>query len=324
MSGHESEPLVSVVVPAYNARRTVRATIASIEAQTVEDIEIVLVDDGSTDDTASVAAASGARGLRVITQANAGHAAARNTGIAAARGKYIAFLDADDLWFPQKLERQLAVIRRGPDVRAVQSGAARVDEDLNVLWVEACRVSQDPLWDTLRFRNMPALMSTLLVEKTLLEDVGGFDASLVILQDWDLAIRLAERGQFHSLPEVLAAYRFYPHSQSGSLDIHIEPGFRVLEKVFTDPNLPPAVRARRRAVYGRFYAMLSGGAVRVGRYRDAVSWGVRALLQDPRVVTYIMAFPARRLRRRRRVQLQIPPDLLAANGAIDAGASSSD
>src|SRR5690242_17070433 len=85
-------PLVSVVVPAYNAERTIGATLASIEAQTESDFEVVVVDDGSSDSTVAAAEATGMRGLRVILQANAGHAAARNTGIDAARGRYIAFL----------------------------------------------------------------------------------------------------------------------------------------------------------------------------------------------------------------------------------------
>src|SRR5207302_7680764 len=104
-----------------------------------------------------------------------------------------------------------------PHVRAIQTGAARVHNDLNVLWIETCRPSRDPLWDTLCFRNMPGLMSTLLAERSLLDEVGRFDPSLVILQDWDLAIRLAGKGQLHSLPDVLSAYRFHATSQSANV-----------------------------------------------------------------------------------------------------------
>ena len=227
---------VSAVVPAYNAARTLPATLASIESQTVNVLEILVVDDGSTDATAEVARSTGARDLRVITQTNAGHAAARNTGIAEARGRYVAFLDADDLWLPDKLARQLEEIRRDPGIRALQTGAARVDDELRLLWSEPCQRSQNQLWDTLCFRNMPALMSTLLVERELLEEVGGFDPSLVILQDWDLAIRLTQRGQLHSLPDVLSAYRYFGTSQSANVDIHVEPGLRVLERSSPTPS----------------------------------------------------------------------------------------
>ena len=318
MSFDPQEQSVSVVVPAFNARRTLPATVASIESQTVRPLEIIVVDDGSTDDTAEVARSLDADGLRVTTQANAGHAAARNTGIAAAQGHHVAFLDADDLWLPQKLERQLAEMRRDPSIRALQHGAARIDDELSLLWVEPCRRSQDQLDDTLHFRNMPALMSTLLAERELLEDVGGFDPSLVILQDWDLALRLARRGQFHSLPDVMSAYRYFGTSQSANVEIHVEPGLRVLDKFFADPGLPPEIRCRRRAAYARFYAMLCGGSVRVRSPRAVAYWGMKALRTDPRIAGYIFAFPRRRLSRRRGAaampsELEFPSAVVEAN-----------
>jgi glycosyltransferase involved in cell wall biosynthesis len=309
-----SDRSVSAVVPAYNATRTLPATIASIRSQSVEVLEIIVVDDGSKDDTLELARSLGAR---VITQANAGHAAARNTGIAAAEGRYVAFLDADDLWLPDKLERQLDEIRRNPEIRALQTGAARIDDELRLLWIERCERSKDQLWDTLYFRNMPALMSTLMVERELLEEVGGFDSSLVILQDWDIAIRLAQRGQLHSLPDVLSAYRYYGTSQSADVDIHVKPGLRVLEKVFADPRLPAEVRARRRRAYARFYAMLCGGSIRIKSPRSAVYWGFKALRTDPRVADYIAAFPRRRLSRRR-TAAEMPPSLPFPPAVVEA------
>lgn len=326
MTSLQPVPLVSVVVPAYNAQRTIGATIASIVAQTVRDLEIVVVDDGSTDDTAAIVEADGIQNLRLVTQANAGHAAARNTGIAAARGQYVAFLDADDLWLPDKLERQLAELRKHPEIRAIQSGAVRVDDDLRVLWVEECQPSKDPLWDTLCFRNMPALMSTLLIERSLFDEVGAFDPELIILQDWDLAIRLARAGQLHSLPELLSAYRYH-ESQSANVEIHIQPGLRVLEKVFADPGLPPEIRARRNEVYARFYTMLSGGSVKVGRYGTALYWGARALSRSPRVAGYFLAFPERWARKRRHdsslpESLPLPSTVLAANATANGWAQS--
>jgi glycosyltransferase involved in cell wall biosynthesis len=318
MSPDSDERSVSVVVPAYNAARTLPATVASVESQTVRPLEILVIDDGSTDNTVEVARAISAGDLRVISQENAGHAAARNTGIAAARGRYVAFLDGDDVWLPDKLARQLDEIQRNPQIRALQTGAARVDDQLRLLWVQPCYRSEDQLWDTLCFQNLPALMSTLLIERELLNEVGGFDPSLVILQDWDLAIRLARRGQLHSLSDVLSAYRYFDTSQSANVEIHVEPGLRVLDKLFADPELPSAVRARRRAAYARFYLMLCGGSIRVKSPRSAAYWGTKALRADPRVAAYMAAFPVRRLGRRRGGDrmprtFRLPPAVLAAN-----------
>jgi glycosyltransferase involved in cell wall biosynthesis len=317
MSFDPKEQSVSVVVPAYNARRTLPATVASIESQTVRPLELIVVDDGSSDDTAEVARSTGASNLRVIPQPNAGHAAARNTGITAARGRYVAFLDADDLWLPAKLERQLDAINRDPEIRALHTGAARIDDELRLLWTEPCGHSEDQLWDTLYFRNLPALMSTLMVERELLDEVGGFDPSLVILQDWDIAIRLAQKGQLHSIPDVLSAYRYYGTSQSADVDIHVKPGLRVLEKAFADPQLPPEIRAQRRRAYARFYAMLCGGSIRIKSPRSALYWGLKALWTDPRVVDYIAAFPRRRLARRRRAA-ELPPALPFPAAVVEA------
>jgi glycosyltransferase involved in cell wall biosynthesis len=313
---------VSVVIPAYNATRTLPATFASIEAQTVQPLEIVVVDDGSSDATVDVASQLGAR---VVRQANAGHAAARNTGVGAAEGRYVAFVDADDLWLPEKLERQLDEIGRNPGIRALQTGAARVNDELRLLWSESCRRPQDQLWETLCFQNLPALMSTLMIERDFFNEIGGFDPSLIILQDWDLAIRLARRDQLHAIPDVLTAYRYFDTSQSANVEIHIDPGMRVLEKLFTDPTLPAEIRAKQRAAYARFYAMLCGGSMRVKDPRGAVSWGRKALRRDPRVAGYIAAFPLRRLSRRRQAaepsSLELPRTVLDANEPLPSRVS---
>ena len=292
-------PVVSVVIPAYNASRTLPTAIASVASQTFTDLELVVVDDGSTDNTAEVAGACGVSNVRVVRQANAGHAAARNTGIDAARGRYLAFLDADDLWLPTKLSRQLNLIDRNPGIRAVQTGAAIVDDDLRLLWREPCTASRDCLWDTLCLKNMPALMSTLLVDRALIREVGAFDSSLVILQDWDLAIRLAATDGFAAIPDVLAAYRRHDGNQSGNVEIHVEPGYRILDRMRSDPRLSDLTPRQWEKINARFCAMLSGGELRNGRPWKAVAWGVKAMRHDPTVSLRITSVPVRRWRRRR-------------------------
>jgi glycosyltransferase involved in cell wall biosynthesis len=294
-----SAPLVTVVIPAYNAERTVSATVGSVLAQTVGDLEVIGVDDGSSDDTAAEAQRSGDARLRVVTQPNAGAAAARNTGIDAGRARYVAFVDADDLWLPHKLERQIAVLEGDPGATAVQSGAIWVDPELNVLSVRPCVEPRDPLLATLLFQNLPAFPTTLVVERSAFSSIGRFDPSLVILEDWELAIRAARYGGLRSVPEPLALYRVHPGNRSRELDIHIDPGFRVLERLFSDPELPEPIRRRRRQVYGTFYRMLSGGAFKVGRWRDCGRWAARSLATDPRQIAYMSTLPLRRIQRAR-------------------------
>lgn len=291
-------PQVSVVIPAYNSARTLPATLASVANQTLKDLDVIVVDDGSTDDTAEVAGSITDLRIQVIQQKNAGHAAARNAGIAASKGVYVAFLDADDLWLPRKLQRQLEYLRPAVGLRAVQTGVYRVDDHLNILWERRCVDWDDQLLDVLCFRNLPGLMSTLLAERDVLDELGGFDPSLRVIPDWDIAIRLARQGYLGSIPDALAAYRLHPSQQSNSVSLHIEPGFKILSKVFADPALPDYIRRRHRHIYASFYAMLCGAEAHLGHWRRAGYWAARAGASDPRVFRHLPAIAIRRLRQR--------------------------
>jgi glycosyltransferase involved in cell wall biosynthesis len=317
-----SPPRVSVVIPAYNAERTILSTLESVRSQTVDDFEVIVVDDGSTDATAEVASSLGDARVRVLRQSNAGHASARNTAIARARGTYVAVLDADDLWLPHKLERQLSVLAGNRGIRALHGGAVHVDDALRPLFVGACPQGRNDLLDVLCFRGLPGFMCTLIVERTLLEAIGGFDPSLIILQDWDLAIRLARQAELYSSPEPLVLYRVHASNQSKQIDLHIEPGERILSGVFADPTLAPAIAARRRYVYAHFYAMLSGGALQLRRLDYAVYWARRAIRCDPRVISHLGALPVRRVQKR--LSRRRAAGLIAERSTVDAPHQSRD
>jgi glycosyltransferase involved in cell wall biosynthesis len=283
-------------MPAYNAERELDQAVESALAQTVSDLEVIVVDDGSTDGTLAMAESFRDPRVQVVSQENGGAAAARNTGIAHAKGRYVAFLDADDIWLPSKLEEQLGVLESRADVQAVQCGAYWVDDRLQLLSVRRCEVSSDPLLDTLRFQNMPAALSTLMVERSKFDEIGGFDTSLEILEEWDMMIKAARYCNLFSIPQPLILYRWYPGNRSRDLDIHIEPGFKVLDRLFKDPELPPRIRERKRELYGRFYTMLAGGAFKVRRWRECARWGARALRTDPSRLAYFAGMPYRHLR----------------------------
>jgi glycosyltransferase involved in cell wall biosynthesis len=289
-------PTVSVVIPAYNAARTVGQAIGSVLEQSLHEIEVIVVNDGSTDATPDVVGGFDDPRVRLMSQANAGVAAARNAGIEAASSRWVAFLDADDLWLPTKLEIQLDAIGTS-GARATQSSVYFVDDQLQVLSVERCRRSQDGLLDILRFKNTPAAPSTLVADRDLLAKIGGFDDSLAILEDWDLMIKLARHGKLTSVEEPLALYRVHPGNRSRELEIHVEPGLRVLGRLFADPNLPGEVRERRREIYARLYLMLAGGAFRVRSWGEWARWTRRALRTDPRMLGAMALMPYRRTRR---------------------------
>jgi glycosyltransferase involved in cell wall biosynthesis len=207
--------LVSVVIPAYNAEATIDDTLRSVRSQTHRNLEIIVVDDGSTDRTTSVVKTHAAIDGRVtlITQENAGVAAARNAGWQSARSALIAFVDADDLWAPSKIERQLDVILSGgPRVGLVYTWFALVDEHNRVRCkVRGFDIAGDVLDHTL-MGNVVGHASSPLIRRQALVEAGGFDSGLRDAgihgcEDMLLYHRIATRFHFGLVPEHLTGYR---------------------------------------------------------------------------------------------------------------------
>lgn len=287
-----SGPAVSVVIVTYNKEDTLSAAIDSVLRQTYQDFEVIVVDDGSTDDTPRKAAAYGAR-IRYIRKENGGTGSARNRGIAESKGNYVAFLDGDDLWLPRKLERQVEAFRREPQILAVQCGAYLVDQNLKAFEVRHCHPRRDTLENFLRFRNLPGFSSAVMVRREAFDKVGGFGTDLVILSDWDMACRLARAGTLRSVPELLVLYRHYPKNQSRDVGIHVEPGIRSLERFFASEGLDPKIRSSRGSVHAHFYAMLAGGYLRNRQWGQAVAWAWKAIRTSPQVLPYVSGLPLR-------------------------------
>ncbi len=290
-------PLVSVVIVTYNKADTLGEAIESVLRQTYRQTEILVVDDGSTDATATRVRPYLDR-VRYVPKPNGGTGSARNLGIREARGEFVAFLDGDDLWLPRKVEVQMEAFRREPEILASQCGACCVDAQLKqVLEVRHCHPARDTLLRFLLFDNLPAFSSTLVARRRAFERVGGFGEDLVILSDWDMACRLARAGTLRSVPQVLVLYRQYPKNQSRDVGIHWEPGVRSLERFFSDPFLDPSIRAQAPRVWARFYAMMAGGYVRNREWKRAAAWAARAVRTSPRVLPYVSGFPLRLARR---------------------------
>ncbi len=222
---------VSIVIPAYNASPTIGETLQCLVAQTRQAWEAILVDDGSADATAEIARGFAARGypVRVIVQDRLGVCAARNAGIALARGEWMLFLDADDWIVPDYLERMLAVLEADPGLDAVHCGWCRIAPDGTRLPEKYSDASPD-LFPTLS-RRCPFAIHACVMRKASIEAVGGFDTSLKVCEDWDLWQRAARRGaRFGSVHEVLALYRMRPGSLSRDPIQFCRDGLRVLEQ----------------------------------------------------------------------------------------------
>lgn len=201
-------PLVSVVVPSHNRARLLARTLRSILTQEMGDLEVIVVDDGSTDDTAAVAAATDSRVRVFRNQVPDGVSAARNRGIAAARGEWIAFCDDDDLWSPAKLARQLAAAKSA-EAHWAYTGDVNVDEGLRVLSGGPPPDPDAVLALMPRWNPLSSGGSNVVIRSAVLAKVGGFDSSLRRTEDWDLWIRLARTGRPAWVRAPLVAYRFH-------------------------------------------------------------------------------------------------------------------
>jgi glycosyltransferase involved in cell wall biosynthesis len=200
---------ISVVIPVYNGRNTIAPVIESVLDQTYPPLEIIVVDDGSTDGTAELVGHTFGDRVTCVTQENQGVSFARNHGAARAAGPWLAFLDSDDLWLPNKLEEQVGVIRERPSCDAVLSEVYFVDPDDNITGQSRrnadCSSRERYLNDIIK--NPMLLPSTLLVKKAVFMRYGRFDQSLVTAEDLDFHLQLAASSDLYIVDKPLVRYR---------------------------------------------------------------------------------------------------------------------
>jgi len=216
-------PRVSVIVPAYNAAVYLPFAIDSVLAQTYSDWEVVIVDDGSTDHTRAVVDSYRPKlqdRLHYIHQPNRGLPAARNTGIRAAHGEFIALLDADDVWLPHRLERGVAAMDADPSAGLVHARVVRINAQGTVtgeLKVEPEYMSGG-IARHVYTRRAHIVCPTVLFRRSCLQTAGWFDESMQATEDRDLWFRIALRYKVAYINEVLAYYRLSPSSMTSNLD----------------------------------------------------------------------------------------------------------
>jgi len=223
--------LVSVVIPAYNAAWCIGRALDSALAQTYSQREIIVVDDGSTDDTAAHLDRFGDR-IRVICQKNGGLPSARNAGIAAAKGEFVAFLDADDWWLPTKLERQVTLLQAHPEVGFCSSAAQVVSAEGKPLNVWPCPANNSVMLEQI-FENpslIPGSGSGVMLRRALVDRVGDFDRDLRSLEDIDMWMRLASVSGYACIAEALTVILRSSQSMSRNLDAMRSSALQVLRK----------------------------------------------------------------------------------------------
>ncbi len=284
-----SDCLISVVIPAYNAERTLAETLASVSAQRHAAIEILIVDDGSTDATAAIAAAHCAKDprARLIAKPNGGVASARNLGIAEGSGRFVAPVDADDLWHPAHLERLLAAaLETVPRPALVFALSRHIDTDANVLWTPPPVHVAGRAICRMAFCNLVGNGSALLIDRDAALAVGGYDAGLRAwgaegCEDYLLQLNIAARYPIASLPAYLVGYRQLPDAMSKNVERMFVSQVRA-EALFRSAHAGLAIPARAWRWNRASSALtLCRNRARRGRLLGTMASLARAFAGDP-------------------------------------------
>ena len=243
---------MSVIIPAFNSGPWLAQAIESALAQTYPNVEVVVVNDGSTDPITATTAHAYLPRITYIERENGGVAAARNSGLAASNGDLITLLDQDDLWLPHKLQTQVPIFHTHPHLGLIHSSFHTIDT--NGQCTGTIRLPQreyQPLPSLLL--HVPIASCTTLFSRHILDSTGPFDPALAGSDDWDLWLRIAAQGNtFYCVGEPLAQYREHASNTSRNIDLMVRSSIGTLDKFYAQPSLSPqAVRLADRAYFNK-------------------------------------------------------------------------
>ncbi len=216
MKNKSALPLVSVIIPAYNSERFIPCSVTSAINQTYPNIEILIIDDGSTDDTEEAVQRLSDSTVHYIKQVNSGPSVARNHGVRQSKGKYIAFLDVDDMWEPSKVAEQVTFFENNNGLSIVATGYTRCDTELRPIENVSLKNKKIIPFRLLLEKNR-LLTSSIMVKKSTLDTSGLFKEEIEFGEDWDLWVRIAQLGKIGYIQTPLCKYRVHGAGLTGKL-----------------------------------------------------------------------------------------------------------
>jgi glycosyltransferase involved in cell wall biosynthesis len=203
-----THPQVSVVMTVFNGERHLRPAIESVLRQTFHDLELIVVDDGSSDGSLDIVRSCDDPRLRLVAQSNHGHAAALNAGVRLCRGEYVAVMDHDDVSYPERIETELTFLKDHPDHGLVGSQYESIDSNGEVLGIHRVPVEHDEICRILRTEGDCIAGPSMMLRRDALLEVGGYRSEFDLAQDYDLALRVADKWRLANLPSFLLQWRF--------------------------------------------------------------------------------------------------------------------
>ncbi|WP_017317902.1 glycosyltransferase family 2 protein [Mastigocladopsis repens] len=275
-------PKVSVVIPAYNSMKYLPETLESVLLQIFTDFEVLIINDGSSDNIVQWASEIVDPRVKLISQKNQGLPSARNTGITKAQGEYIAFLDADDLWEPTKLSKQVRCLDNNPAVGLVHTWMLLINEQGKSTGRVMESNAEGDVWQQLVEKNVIACPS-VMVRRCCFETVGVFDRNLRSVEDWDMWIRIAARYPFAVIKEPLAYYRQLSSSMSKNCQVMEQAFHVVIEKAFQ--SVPQELLYLKSRSYGCANLCLAWKALQsMNRdYKLALHYRQQAIINYPKL-----------------------------------------
>ena len=296
-------PLISVVIPAYNASKTIQETIESVLNQTFTDFELIVINDGSQDTTLEVIDCIKDHRLKVFSYPNAGVSASRNRGLAKATSEYVSFLDADDLWTPDKLEAQLQALQANPQSAVAYSWTDYIDEFGQFLYLGNHPTVTGDVYSELLVNDFLENGSNTLIRREALREVGGFDESLFGPEDWELFIRLAARYPFVVIPRSQILYRLSTTSISFNLSRQEAQCLQVIERAFN--QAPESLQyLKSRSLSNLYQYLLFRGL--------AAPLDQQSALAAARCLWHCIRYDTNVLKRRSRLMLIVSLKIVAA------------
>ncbi len=295
-------PEVSVIIPTYNYACFLGTAIQSVLTQTWQDLELIIVDDGSTDNTREVVESfQSDHRVRYVFQSNRGDSAARNTGISHSTGRYLGFLDADDYWMPEKLELQLALLRSNPQAAAVHSSAYVDTIDQQQRLISRFLLQRPPLREKTLYEELlynvviVGSHSSIVLSRDVLDKVGGFDESLMCC-DWDLWRRISNEHEILYIDSPLTGLRRHGANQTANPDVVADNSERILKKFVGE--IPLLFRHHRYRMRTERYLKLAWLYFRARRWGATFKYAAKAIFNALRCPGFTIQFLSGKLRNR--------------------------
>jgi len=275
-------PMVSVIIPTYNQANFIDKAIKSVLKQTYQDFEIIVIDDGSTDNTEEIIRCFKDKRVKYIKKykKNRGISVARNIGIKVARGKYVALLDSDDEWLPEKLDKQIKILQDGsPELGAVYSNLCYIDENGKNTNKLRNPKKEGYIYEDLLGKNHVGAPSTLLIRKECFHQVGLFDDLLNAQQDWDMWIRIAKYYRFALIKIPLVKYRLHSNQLSKNLGVKIITANRILVKYANELE-------KRPRAHSKHYFYIGNRFCHMGKTKEGQRYLLKAISLYPFYIGY--------------------------------------